>query len=774
MVGKTEEKDSRRPPRQILARTNISSRRSSLRSSINHLLTTTNNEGDNQDDSNFWNVSQRWFADATEQIVGNVSGAAVDDTAFRTSGIEIVSATDFDEEDYNDDDDDDYDNHYETTHHRKYNDDVSSIGDTITAAADIRTAYSRHHMMKFICKWVLLVCMLLWLLVFSTAQYNTQNTSIIPRWMFLRKGRSKWFQPMKEIFIELSGEEAFFDVNSPQYRALLFLAEHDPLKLNPHDPQLSTQIIQRYALSVFYFATGGPSWKHRVYWLTGQHECGWQYVICNDVQEENNTTIAAKSKRQKISIQSDQFNPENTDDDFSDFADSNLGLGKGRIVTGLKLFDNGLVSSFLPTELFLLKYLHVLDLGKNTLGGTIDQQFSQLTHLRELYLNWNDFEGKLDVNMTNGLTKLKVLSLGHNSLTGKLEDSFLQDLTSLENLSLEFNKLTGMLPSALGKIKTLQHIRIGGNALHGKIPPSLLKNLPNLQRLWLQENRLTGSIPSNVFCDVSSSMVDLRLQNNSFVGEIPNLECTMEKLELLSMASNELEGPLPTNFGDHFPSLKELHLYDNQLTSTIPSSIFNPVNISAVLLGMNELTGTLSDSMIQEGNNLVHLYLNANKLGGTLEQFAQTKGLRSLKKLRLEYNKFSGAIPRLDLFPDLELFFAYNNSLLTSGLDNLSSSVALKKLKLSNCSITGEIPTTLGSLTSLEVLDLDGNRLTGTVPSEMQQLTALEELRLEVNDLSGVVPPEVCDLRSSQLTTFISDCKGEWSGVGCSCCTECF
>lgn len=179
MVGKAEKKDSRRPPRQILARTNVSSRRSSLRSSINHLLTT--NEGDNQDDSNFWNVSQRWFADATEQIVGNVSGAAVDDTAFRTSGIEIGCAADFDEEDY-DDDDDDYDNNYETTHHRKYNDDVSSIGDTITAAADIRTTYSRHHMIKFICKWVLLACMLLWLLVFfyCTIQYTTyiDNTEV--------------------------------------------------------------------------------------------------------------------------------------------------------------------------------------------------------------------------------------------------------------------------------------------------------------------------------------------------------------------------------------------------------------------------------------------------------------------------------------------------------------------------------------------------------------------------------------------------------------------
>ena len=769
MVGKTEEKESqRRPPRQILARTSsIISRRASLRSSVNQLL--TNEAIEDDDTTNFWNVSSRWFADATEEIVGNVAGAAVaDDTAFRTSGIEIVSAADFDQERDHDDDYDDYDN-YGNANDKKLFDDLSSIGDTVTPS-DIRTNYSRRKMLMFICKWILLG-------IFSAVLYSmAQSTSlpIMPSWTLLR-GRSNRFQPMKEMFIEISGEKVFLDTNTPQYRALAFLSEQDPLKLNPMDPIISTQIIQRYVLSVLYFATNGPSWKHRVYWLTGQHECGWQYVICSDVQE-GSATDAGKNQRQKIGLTGgNKFNPENMDDDFSDFADSDLGLGKGRIITGLKLYDNGLAGNSLPLELVELKYLHIIDLGSNNLAGTIDTYFSRFTHLRELYLNRNEFRGRLHTNMTKGLTKLKVLSLGRNFLTGNVDDLFLQDLTSLENLSLEYNKLSGVIPTVLGNMKTLQHIRLGGNALYGKIPLSLENNLPNLQRLWLQENKLTGSIPPSIFCDASSTLVDLRLQNNSFVGNIPNVECTMEKLELLSIASNELNGFIPNDFGAHFPNLKELHLYDNQLTSTIPSSIFKPVNLTAVLLGMNKLTGTLSGSMIQEASNLVYLYLNANDLGGTLDDFAQAEGvLLSLQKLRLEYNNFSGTIPKLEtMFPSLELFYAYNNSLLTSGLENLSSSVTLKKLKLSNCSLTGEISTSLGSLTSLEVLHLNGNQLTGTVPSEFQQLTTLEELRLESNDLSGAVPFEICNLRDSQLTTFVSDCRGEWSGVACSCCTEC-
>lgn len=759
MMNKTEEKESRRPPRQILARSSFS-RRSSLRSSINHMLT---NETA-QDDSSFWNVSSRWFADATEEIVGNVAGAAVDDTALRTSGIEIVSAADFDEDDYEEHEDDGVDD-------GKLFDDLSSIGDNDTPSD---RSSARRQMIKFICKWILLAFLLFSAMLHSLTQSTTQYSLSMPRWALLR-GKNNRFQPMKEMFVEISGEEVFLDTDSPQYRALVFLAEQDPLKLNPNDPILSKQIIQRYVLSVLYFSTNGPSWKHRVYWLTGQHECGWQFVICSDVQEQNNnsTADADKKKRQKVvGLVGDKFNQENMDDDFSDFADSDLGLGKGRIITGLKLFDNGLAGKSLPLELVELKYLHLLDLGSNSLVGTIATYFSQFTHLRELYLNRNKLRGKIDANMTKGLTKLKVLSLGHNFLTGKIDDLFLQDLTSLENLSLEYNQLSGIIPTVLGNMKALQHIRLGGNSLHGKIPLSLENNLPNLQRLWLQENKLTGTIPSSIFCDASSTLVDLRLQNNSFVGNIPDVDCTMEKLELLSMASNDLKGSIPNDFGDHFPSLKELHLYDNQLTSTIPTSIFKPANLTAVLFGMNKLTGTLSFSMFQEASNLVYLYLNANDLGGTLDDFAQAEGLLSLKKLRLEYNSFSGTIPKLEL-PSLELFYAYNNSLLASGLENLSSNVALKKLKLSNCSLTGEIPTTLGNLTNLEVLHLNGNQLTGTVPSEFQELTVLEELRLEGNDLSGAVPFEVCTLRNSQLSVFVSDCGGEWSGVACSCCTEC-
>ena len=757
-------KDSeRRPPRQILARS--INRRASLRNSINQLLTNETS----QEYANFWNVSSRWFANATEEIVGNVSGAAVDDTAFRTSGVEIVSAADFDPDDLVHDDND-----FDEVHDRKLFDDLSSIGDTITPSG-IHTTYSKRQMIKFVCKWILLVCLLFVVMLYSSAQSGTSHTLIeMPSWALLH-GRSNRFQPMKELVIEISGEEVFLDTNSPQYRALLYLAEQDPLKLNPNDELLSTQIIQRYVLSVLYFSTNGPNWKRRVYWLTGQHECGWQYVICSDVQVENhNATDVGTNKRQKIGLPNDNFNPENMDDDFSDFADSDLGLGKGRIITGLKLFDNGLVSESLPLELVQLKYLHLLDLGSNNLEGTIDTYFSKFTHLRELYLNKNAFFGRLDVNMTNGLEKLKVLSLGHNSLTGEVEDRFLENLVSIENLSLEYNKLTGTIPTVLGSMVSLQHIRLGGNSMHGEIPSSLEYGLPNLQRLWLQENDLSGAIPSDIFCDASSTLVDLRLQNNSFSGNIPDVNCTMEKLELLSMASNNLKGSIPNDFGDHFPSMKELHLYNNQLTSTIPASIFRPENLTAVLLGMNQLNGTLGGSMFQEATNLEYLYLNANHLSGALDNFSNTEGLQSLKKLRLEYNNFSGSIPQLSEFQSLELFYAYNNSLLTSGLDNLGSCVNLKKLKLSNCSFSEEIPTTLGLLQNLEILHLSGNHLTGTVPSELQKLTSLEELHLEANDLSGAIPFEVCNLRDSQLISFVSDCAGEWSGVACSCCTECF
>ncbi|MED6204343.1 hypothetical protein PIB30_008158 [Stylosanthes scabra] len=65
---------------------------------------------------------------------------------------------------------------------------------------------------------------------------------------------------------------------------------------------------------------------------------------------------------------------------------------------------------------------------------------------------------------------------------------------------------------------------------------------------------------------------------------------------------------------------------------------------------------------------------------------------------------------------------------------------SLTLLDLRSCSITGSIPSTLGSLTNLTALFLSDNNLTGLVPDTLGQLSALSVLDLSRNSLTGAMP----------------------------------
>ncbi|XP_048234247.1 LRR receptor-like serine/threonine-protein kinase IOS1 isoform X2 [Ricinus communis] len=72
-------------------------------------------------------------------------------------------------------------------------------------------------------------------------------------------------------------------------------------------------------------------------------------------------------------------------------------------------------------------------------------------------------------------------------------------------------------------------------------------------------------------------------------------------------------------------------------------------------------------------------------------------------------------------------------------------------LNLSSSGLTGEIPSSISSLTSLESLDLSNNYLTGSVPDFLSQLPSLNVLILTGNRLSGSVPPSLVEKSEQNL-----------------------
>lgn len=94
-------------------------------------------------------------------------------------------------------------------------------------------------------------------------------------------------QFLEAFLIPISGEEVFQDINSPQYRAAVFISEDDP-----YTSELTSveQLEDRYASITFYFATNGDNWFSCYFndtsctegeWLVDD-VCGWDGVGCTE------------------------------------------------------------------------------------------------------------------------------------------------------------------------------------------------------------------------------------------------------------------------------------------------------------------------------------------------------------------------------------------------------------------------------------------------------------------------------------------------------------
>ena len=88
-------------------------------------------------------------------------------------------------------------------------------------------------------------------------------------------------QEISDIAISISGQESIDDEYSPQRKAYTWIVYDDKIFQNTDEPLNRDVVVQRYVLSVFYFATNGPLWVENN-WLNGS-ECTdtWKGIACN-------------------------------------------------------------------------------------------------------------------------------------------------------------------------------------------------------------------------------------------------------------------------------------------------------------------------------------------------------------------------------------------------------------------------------------------------------------------------------------------------------------
>lgn len=116
----------------------------------------------------------------------------------------------------------------------------------------------------------------------------------------------------------------------------------------------------------------------------------------------------------------------------------------------------------------------------------------------------------------------------------------------------------------------LKQLDLSHNNLFGKIPAILGLSAPNLEILSLASCKLMGPIPESF--GKLTRLQDLDLSNNRLVGNIPKSLTRSKILVKIKLYGNTLSGRLSSELGRHSP-LKMNDISANQFFSEIPTSL---------------------------------------------------------------------------------------------------------------------------------------------------------------------------------------------------------
>lgn len=258
------------------------------------------------------------------------------------------------------------------------------------------------------------------------------------------------------------------DGTTPARKAFHWLATEKNLENMDH-----TQKMQRYALSVFYYATNAVTtpytdnpkpWVSAHLWLTNAHVCEWKGIVCNSQQH----------------------------------------------VIAIDLERNNLSGS-IPAEIgFMASTLTTIDLTSNLIymEGNMFSALDDLVNIETFLMddNYLEFDKGLPAAFVH-MTKMEKLRLSYNLLEGELESGHkvLANMPKLTHLEVESNFLTGTIPPIISEMENLVYLYLRRNAmkfnldfLKGGQMTSLCKNFILVGNFLLKENWI-----SNFFSHIS-------------------------------------------------------------------------------------------------------------------------------------------------------------------------------------------------------------------------------------------------------------------------------
>ncbi|CAJ1802683.1 unnamed protein product [Sphenostylis stenocarpa] len=467
--------------------------------------------------------------------------------------------------------------------------------------------------------------------------------------------------------------------------------------------------------------------------------------------------------------------------------------------------------------------LEILDFSQNDITNLlVNQDWSGLKTLKELYIGANNFKGPLQPYFAN-FQSLKMLDLSYNYFTGNIGSS-LASLTSLEYLAFEGNQFevpisftpffnhstlkfiygngnkvildshstmdkwvpkfqlqvlslssttkshSLPLPSFLHYQYNLTYLDFSGWKLEGEFPKWLLENNKKMTNLVLKNCSFTQfQLPSHPHLHLE----EMDVSDNTITGQIMgyNISSFFPKLEILDMSANAIDGPIPREYGQ-MKLLKILDLSNNRFSGEIPHELINMSSLQTIDLSHNQLSGEITKAIFgvrhQSPGHISSLDISNNQLVGKIPSLI--KNISGLEQLRMSNNHFEGSIPP-------ELAELKNLMYLDLSQNNLIGVVPpfvgswVKVIHLNNNYLCGLSKRMFRGSSSLEMLDLSHNEVTYSIQDMVEDLnsTYLNILLLGGNHFNGDIPRQLCnlidlnilDLSHNNLTGVIPKCLGE-------------
>ena len=384
----------------------------------------------------------------------------------------------------------------------------------------------------------------------------------------------------------------------------------------------------------------------------------------------------------------------------------------GRVI---ELTLNGIVGEISPS-LLELKFLNHLDFSISDFNcSRIPSFLGSMDNLRHLDLSNAAFCGLIPPQLGN-LSGLHYLDLGGNSYLYVDNLRWMSGLSSIQYFNLNSVNLHKEVVwlQIMSKLSSLSELYLSSCGLDSLNPSLRFVNFTSLRVLDLSQNHFHHEIP-NWFLNLSTSLLNLYLSENSLIGNIPHSIFNLQRLEYLEVQLNSLSGKFPESLGQ-LKHLSYLNLEGNSLSGPIPLSLGNLSEMQNLNLARNKLNGTIPKTLGLL-SNLVSLSISLNFFTGGLEEVHFAK-LWKLKKLDMSHTL---------------LFFNVNS--------NWVPPFQLEQVDMSSCKIGPKFPPWLQTQRSLQFLVMPMSRISGNAPSWFWNWSSnINTIDLSENQIKGDVP----------------------------------